>query len=168
MRGHELEMIEHWMAMKGAELVLEPQQNGPRLRPLEQHLALALIGLDAVEPDQEIGLPGGAAELAIGDGFEPDLLLLADHRRDRAVLDSPPLSVADLAALVSAARLLEGCRPQQAADVVGAKGRLGALHRELLIQAMCDERSRPAASTAPSPLVGEGARGSAEGEFNEL
>ena len=133
-RGYELEMLDHRMTPEGAELVLEPQQDGPRLRPLEQHLALAVIGLDAVEPEQEIGLPGGAAELAIGDGFEPDRLLLGDHRGDLAVLDGGELRGADLAALMPGARLLEGRRPQQAAHMIGAKRGLGSLHGKTLVQ----------------------------------
>jgi hypothetical protein len=119
-------MREHRVAVKGAELVLEPQQDRPRLRPLEQHLALAVIGFDAVEPDQEIGLPGGAAELAVGDGFEPDRLLLADHRRDLAVLERGKRVSIDLAAFVPAARVPQDGRPQQATHVIGAKRRFGS------------------------------------------
>src|SRR6202021_817428 len=106
------------MAGKAAELVLEPQQDGPRLRPLEHDLALAVIGLDAVEPEQEIGLPGGAAELAVADGLEPDPPPLGDPRRDLAILDGGELGGADLAALMLGARLLERSRPQQAAHMI--------------------------------------------------
>ena len=63
----ETEMIDHRVAVDAAELALEAQQDRPRLRPLELELALALIGLDAVERGEEIGLPGGAAVLAVGD-----------------------------------------------------------------------------------------------------
>ena len=111
---------EHRMAVEGAELVPEPQQDRPRLRPFEQHLALAVVGFDAVERDQKVGLPGGAAELAVGDGLEADRLLRADHRRDRLVLGSAQLRGIDLAALVLEARLLEGGGPQQAAYMIGA------------------------------------------------
>ena len=75
------------MAAEGAELAGHAQHHGLRLRSLELDLALAEIGLDAVELAEEVVVPEGAAELAVGDGLEPDLLLLADDVRDLAVFD---------------------------------------------------------------------------------
>ena len=57
------------------------------LRALELDLALAEIGLDAVELAEEIEIPERAAEFAVGDGFQPDRLLLLDDRLDLAILD---------------------------------------------------------------------------------
>ena len=43
--------------------------------------------LGAVEAPEEIEMPPRAAELAVGDGFEADVLLLLDDALDLAVLD---------------------------------------------------------------------------------
>ena len=88
------------------------------------------VELDAVEPLVEIELPPGAAELAVGRELEADLLLLADRLLDLAVLDFLQLRGGDLAALMPGARFLERCRAQQRADVIGAEGRPGPVHRE--------------------------------------
>ena len=42
---------------------------------------------DAVERVDEVHVPGGAAELAVGDRLQPDLLLHAHDVADRLVLD---------------------------------------------------------------------------------
>src|SRR4029077_6591448 len=84
--GKESEMPDHRVTRKPAELALEPQQNRPWLQPLELELALAVVRFDAVEPDQEIGLPGGAAIFTSGDGVEADLFLFADQLGDLLVL----------------------------------------------------------------------------------
>ncbi len=128
----ETEMIDHGMAVDVAELALEAEQDRPRLRPLELELALALIGLDAVERGEEIGLPGRAAVFAVGDRLQAGRLLLADERADLVVLDQLERRGADLAALALLARHQEDGRAQQAADVIGPEGRVGALHGYLL------------------------------------
>ena len=127
-RLHELEMLDHRMRDVAAELLVDAQQDRPRLRALELELALADIGLDPVERDQEVGLPRGAAVFAVGDRLQSGLLLLLDQRRDLAVLDRLELLGRDLAALALAARLLQRGGTQQAADMVGTKRRLGSHH----------------------------------------
>src|SRR3954469_8730742 len=109
------------------ELLVDAQKDRARLRALEFELALPLVGLDAVERDQEVGLPGGAAILAVGDRLEPGSLLLLDQRLDLAILDRLQLLGRDLALFALAASILERGRTQQAADMIGAKGRLGSL-----------------------------------------
>src|SRR6202035_3498482 len=84
---HEAEVLDHRVAVDAAELALEAQQDRRRLRPLELELALALIGLDAIERGEEVGLPRGAAIFAVSDRLEADSLLLADQRDDLAILD---------------------------------------------------------------------------------
>ena len=87
-RLQELEMLDHRMAVEVAELPRHADEDLLRLHAaLERDLALALIGLDARQRRDEIGLPGLAAVLAVGDRFEPDRLLLLDQGLDLAVLD---------------------------------------------------------------------------------
>ena len=112
----------------GAELADHAQHHRLGLRALELDLALAEIGLDAVELAEEVVVPEGAAELAVGDRFEADLFLLADDLLDLAVLDRLELVGADLAALAFRPRLLQRGGTQQAADMIGAERRLGAGH----------------------------------------
>src|SRR6202040_254301 len=114
-------MPDHRVTRKPAEFAVEPQQDRPRLRSLELELALAVVRFDAVEPDQEIGLPGGAAIFTVGDGVEADLLLFADQLGDLLVLDRLQGLGIDFAALALTARLLERRSAQQAADVIGAE-----------------------------------------------
>jgi hypothetical protein len=45
--------------------------------------------LDAVEPPEKVEVPPGAAELAVGDRLQADLLLLLDDRADLAVFPVP-------------------------------------------------------------------------------
>src|SRR5262249_39704917 len=98
-------------------------------RPLELELAFAVIGLDAVEADQEIGLPGRPAVFAVGNRLQADGLLAADQRDDLLVLDGAQIGGTDLATLVPAAHRLERGRAQQAADVTGAKRRRSPRNR---------------------------------------
>jgi predicted phage tail protein len=58
-RSQELEMLDHRMRLKAAELADHAQQDRPRLRParLKLYFALAGIGFDIVEPFEEIDIP---------------------------------------------------------------------------------------------------------------
>src|SRR6185436_13733996 len=85
---------------------------------LEPDLAVAERGLDAVECLQEVGLPGGAAELAVGDRFQPDRFLFGDQLADFRVLDLCQRRGIDLAALTFRAGIAQGRRTEQAADMV--------------------------------------------------
>ena len=70
-----------------ADLADDARALGARLQALERDALLHGVALDAVEPPEEIEVPPGAAELAVGDRLEPDLLLLLDDAFDLAVLD---------------------------------------------------------------------------------
>ena len=122
-------MLDHRMRRVAAELADDAQQDRPRLRAATGKLDLALagVGFDAVEPFEEVIVPGNAAKLAIGDRLEPDLLLSADDVFDLAILDVLKGLGRNLAARALLARRFQGCRPQQTADMIGAKRRLGAL-----------------------------------------
>jgi hypothetical protein len=98
------------------------------LRPLELELALALIRLDAIEREEEIGLPRGTAIFAVGDGLEADVLLATDELDDLLVLDRGEHVVPYLAALMLAAHLAERPGAQQTADMIGAERGLRAEH----------------------------------------
>jgi hypothetical protein len=68
-------------------------------------------------------VPGAAAQLPVGDRLQADGLLLRDGLADGRVLDRAALTVGDLATLEAGARIGDGGRAQEAADVVGAEGR---------------------------------------------
>jgi hypothetical protein len=123
-------MLDHRMRRVATELADDAQQDRPRLRAATGKLDLALagVGFDAVEPFEEVIVPGNAAKLAIGDRFEPDLLLSADDVFDLAILDVLKGLGRNLAARALLARRFQGYRPQQTADMIGPKRRLGARH----------------------------------------
>ena len=73
----------------------------------------------AAELVDEVHVPGRAAELAVGDVLQADVLLQRDDVADRRVLDRAQLVVVDAAGRVVLAGLEQLGRAQQAADVVG-------------------------------------------------
>ena len=82
----ELEMLDHRMAGE-ADLADDAGAFGARLHAGKRDALRHRVALDAVEPPEEIEVPPGAAELAVGDRLEADLLLLLDDALDLAVLD---------------------------------------------------------------------------------
>src|SRR5215470_20209533 len=86
------------------------------------------VAFDAVEAPEKIEMPPGPAELAVGDGLQPHLLLLLDQAFDLAVLDRLEFRRADLALRALLARRLQRRRPQEAAHVIGAEWGFGSLH----------------------------------------
>ena len=121
-------MLDHRVAGKRAELARHAQHHRLRVRALEFDLALAEIGLDAVKLAEEIVVPEGAAEFAVGDDLQADVFLLLDDLFDFAVFDRFQGIGVDLAALALGARVFQRRGAQQAADMVGAEGGCGALH----------------------------------------
>src|SRR5579863_7838943 len=116
-------MLDHRMRRVAAKLADDAQQDRPRLRAAAGKLdfALAGIGFDAVEPFEEVIVPGNATKLAVSDRLEPHLLLSADDVFDLAILDVLKGLGRNLAARALLARRFQRRRPQQAADMVGAK-----------------------------------------------
>ena len=114
-----------------ADLADDARAFRPGLQALKRDALLHDVALGAVQAPQEVEMPPGAAELAVGDRREPDLLLLLDDALDLAVLDRLEVGGADLALGALLARLLQGGRAQQAADVIGAERRFGAFHGSL-------------------------------------
>ena len=86
------------------------------------------VDLDTVEHAEEIEMPPGPAELAVGGELEADLFLLPDDLLDLAVLDLLELGRVDRALLALRARVLDRRGAQDAADMIGAKWRLCSLH----------------------------------------
>src|SRR5205085_1134150 len=84
--------------------------------------------LYAVEPSQEVEVPHGAPELAVGRAPQADVCLPGDDAFDGCILGGGELGAGALAAFASCPRLLEGRGPQEAAYVVGAKRRSGSNH----------------------------------------
>ncbi len=76
-----------------------------------------------------------AAELAVGDRLEPESLLPFDEVGDRRILDRAQGRIIDIVRGAVLARLDDGARTQEGADVVGAGRQLGA-HDEVLCKAM--------------------------------
>ncbi len=95
---------------------------------LEVHAGVELNRRHPVQVLQEVEVPVGPAELAVRHRLQADRLLLLDEGDDLAVFDLLERSIADFAACALVAGVLQRRRAQQAADHVGAKGRLGALH----------------------------------------
>ena len=131
------------MAGEGAEFAGDAQHHRLRVRALELDLALAEIGLDAVKRAQEIVIPEGAAEFAVGDGFEPDVFLALDDLLDLAVFHRLQRFGRHLSLFTLRPRLLQRRRAQQAADMIGAEGGLGSwTHTDLIIQFRSSPRKR--------------------------
>ena len=65
----------------------------------------------------------GAAELAVGDPLEPDLLLLAHDLADALVLDLAQRPWLDVLGEEPPSRVLKPRGTQEAADVIGAEWR---------------------------------------------
>ncbi len=120
-------MLDHRVVGE-ADLALDPDALHLGLHALELDAVVELVELDAVEHAEEIEVPPGAAEFAVGGELEADLLLLLDDLLDLAVLDLFQLRGGDRALLALRARLLDRRGAQQAADHVGAERRLGPLH----------------------------------------
>ena len=83
---------------------------------------------DTAEPVDEVHVPGGAAELAVGGRLQTDVLLHRDHIADRVVLDHAQLLVGDASGGVVVARLQQPPRAQQASDVVRPERWCGPAH----------------------------------------
>ncbi len=122
-------MVEHRMVGGEIDLAGDPDALPLGGHALELDALAGLVDLGAVEQAEEIEMPPGAAELAVGGELEADLLLLPDDLLDLAVLDLAQFVGAYLARLALRPRLLDRRGAQDAADMVGAERRLVTLHR---------------------------------------
>ncbi len=85
-------------------------------------------------------MPEGAAELAVRDRLKACGLLQRDGFTDRLVLHGAKVMRADRACRALCPRLLEIIGPQQAADVICAKGATG--HEMLLVKRKARQSGR--------------------------
>src|SRR5205085_5598594 len=84
--GNELEMLDHRVAGK-ADLSGDFEPLVARRHRRESNSGVHHMFLDAIETPEEIEMPPGAAEFAIGDRLQPTVFLLLDDAFDFAVLD---------------------------------------------------------------------------------
>src|SRR2546426_1290809 len=115
----EFEGLEHDGSSPSYFLVYDHHRARLRLGAVlavELERVLALGGDDAVEAGEEVDVPEGAAELAVGHRLQAGGFLHPHRFADAAVLDFP-----ELRGFICAG-LLQRSRAQKAADMVGAKG----------------------------------------------
>ena len=86
----------------------------------------ATLGLDAGELLQKINVEIGPPEFAVGNAFETETFLKADDVANGHVFHLAQLRPRNLALAVSLARIEQCSGAQEAADMIGAKGRFGA------------------------------------------
>src|SRR5690606_9028413 len=102
----------------------DPQRRGRELQPAllvaEPDRDVALDLAHAAELVDEVHVPGGAAELAVGGRPQADVLLHLDDLADLLVLDAAQLVRVDAPRGVVLAGLQGPLRGQQPADVIGA------------------------------------------------
>src|SRR5262249_9463144 len=140
---HEFEMLDHGMAGK-PELAGDAHALVAGLDPGERHASVHHMAFDPVETPEEIEVPPGAAELAVGDGLKPPLLLPRDGALVPACLDRLGVRGGELALRALRPRRLQRRWPQQAAYVIGAERRLRSLHaRTLLVFCRVAPQPRP-------------------------
>src|SRR5262249_25222748 len=113
-----------------AELAEDAQQSRPRLRPARLKFYFD-IGLDIVEAFEEVDIPGGAPVFAVRDRLQAGGFLLGDHARHFVIFDLLECCLVDSAAPARLARRLERGGAKEAADMIGAKWRGGALGHSL-------------------------------------
>jgi hypothetical protein len=93
------------------------------LNALKLDALLDLVKLDAVEHAEEIKMPPGAPELAVGREPKADFFLLLDDPLDLAVFNGLELCPRYLAAFAFGACVLQRLRAQEAAHVIGTEWR---------------------------------------------
>ena len=126
-RRQEAEMIQHGMAGE-TQLPRYPHGAGLGLGALELDALGRLITFDTLQALEEVEMPPGAPELAVGGRLQADRLLAGDDLADLRILDAAQRLGGDLAGLTARARFLETRSAQQAADHIGAERRQGC-HR---------------------------------------
>jgi hypothetical protein len=125
-------------------LAVDVQALRPGLDPVELDGLLAAHQLHAFQRRQEVEVPPGAAELAVGHGLQPGLFLPRDHVADAAVLHLLQVGGADPLLGELRASLLQCGWTQQAPHFIGTEWRMaghGGTPLFLLRLALGDWRS---------------------------
>jgi hypothetical protein len=129
-------MLDHGMVAE-AELAGHAHALRPGLDAFELHALWQIHQLGAVESGEKIQMPPGAAEFAIGNGLQACLFLFLDNLLDLAIFDLLQIAGGDLGPLSPPARFPDCRGTQQAADMIGAKRRIGAVHERSPVGACC-------------------------------
>ena len=108
---------------------------------------------DATELVDEVHVPRGAAELTVGRGLEPDVLLHPHDVADRVVLDRAQLRRGDTPRGGFLASAEHRLRAEQAADVVGSKRRDESGHRGTICRGVGLAQRRLAQDVALSDVA---------------
>ena len=116
------------MVVGEVELADDADRVMPGLHARELDALVGMKQLAAGQIGEEVEMPPGAAEFAVGRELQADRGLLVHDLLDLHVLDLAQVVGGDLALLQLGARLLDARRPQQAADLVGAERGFGSLH----------------------------------------
>src|SRR5581483_9978102 len=154
----ELEVLKHRMAGK-ADFAGDLEPLVARVDAGKGDPRLHDVLVDAVETPEEIEMPPRAAEFAVGDRLQTDLLLAPDDPLDLAVLDRLEFGRRDVALGALLARLLQRRGAQQAADVIGAERRLGALSHDCFLLSI-GMPAKAASKRRPHDMRKTGAAGS--------
>ena len=104
MRLEKLEMLNHRMAGK-ADLAVDLERVRFRRHAVKLNAAVSGVHFHAIETAEEIELPPGAAQFAVGRKLQARFLLLADRPLDFPVLDRGQSFRRDLVAVALGARL---------------------------------------------------------------
>ena len=125
--GEELEVLDMGMVLR-ADLAGDAGRLGLGLGARELDALIDLDHFHAIELADEVHVPPGAAELAVGDGLEANGLLLIDDLLDLDILDRLQVVGGDLVGEEFLAGVLEGGGAQQRSHMVGAEGGRFAHH----------------------------------------
>src|SRR6516162_4309285 len=117
-------MLEHRVRGGKIQLADHPHRIMPGLRARKLDADVGVKQLAAGQMAEEVEVPPGTAELAIGRKLQADRGLFFYRLLDLHILDLAQVVGRNLALLASCARLFDRRWPEQAADLVGAERRL--------------------------------------------
>ena len=127
MRRQIAEVVQHHR-LAPADLAVHPQPMGQLYVWIELDLLFRFVDFHPVQAAHEIEMPVGPAVFAVGRRTQSDFLLFGDGGGDAAVFDLAQGVKWQRAGLPGGAGGLQRLGTEQAADVIGAEGGIGAGH----------------------------------------